>query len=288
MSDSKQSLLSQTEPESDDPPPAYTSSNTNTSTTNQPNHQKRASLLPRPPPLSLPILTHLRSKRFILASSSPRRRQILSLLSLPNMEIIPSNTPEDLPKTLPPFEYVLQTATQKAQAVYAQEIDSPKGDPFILAADTVIVDTSTGSILEKPRSEAHHIAMLKGLRDAGEHKVYTALVAMTPLASARVPGYALESCLEETKVWFDQGVSDEVILAYVRTREGADKAGGYGIQGLGSILVDRIEGGFDNVVGLPLKKALWLMEKVVVRADDEDLLDGEGGSDEDGEGEEEE
>ncbi|CAK37398.1 hypothetical protein CBS63078_5171 [Aspergillus niger] len=276
MSDSKQSLLSQTEPETDDPPPAYTST-TNTTTPNKPNHQKRASLLPRPPPLSLPILTHLRNKRFILASASPRRRQILSLLSLPNMEIIPSNTPEDLPKTLPPFEYVLQTATLKAQAVYAQEIDSPKGDPFILAADTVIVDTSTGSILEKPRSEAHHIAMLKGLRDAGEHKVYTALVAMTPLASARMPGYALESCLEETKVWFDQGVSDEVILAYVRTREGADKAGGYGIQGLGSILVDRIEGGFDNVVGLPLKKALWLMEKVVVRADDEDLLDGEAG-----------
>ncbi|KAI2909882.1 hypothetical protein CBS147343_7093 [Aspergillus niger] len=276
MSDSKQSLLSQTEPETDDPPPAYTST-TNTTTPNKPNHQKRASLLPRPPPLSLPILTHLRNKRFILASASPRRRQILSLLSLPNMEIIPSNTPEDLPKTLPPFEYVLQTATLKAQAVYAQEIDSPKGDPFILAADTVIVDTSTGSILEKPRSEAHHIAMLKGLRDSGEHKVYTALVAMTPLASARMPGYALESCLEETKVWFDQGVSDEVILAYVRTREGADKAGGYGIQGLGSILVDRIEGGFDNVVGLPLKKALWLMEKVVVRADDEDLLDGEAG-----------
>ncbi|GLA31995.1 hypothetical protein AnigIFM63326_010912 [Aspergillus niger] len=285
MSDSKQSLLSQTEPETDDPPPAYTST-TNTTTPNKPNHQKRASLLPRPPPLSLPILTHLRNKRFILASASPRRRQILSLLSLPNMEIIPSNTPEDLPKTLPPFEYVLQTATLKAQAVYAQEIDSPKGDPFILAADTVIVDTSTGSILEKPRSEAHHIAMLKGLRDAGEHKVYTALVAMTPLASARMPGYALESCLEETKVWFDQGVSDEVILAYVRTREGADKAGGYGIQGLGSILVDRIEGGFDNVVGLPLKKALWLMERVVVRADDEDLLDGEAG-DEDLEEEEE-
>ncbi|OJJ74218.1 hypothetical protein ASPBRDRAFT_39324 [Aspergillus brasiliensis CBS 101740] len=286
MSDSKQSLLSQTEPETDDPPPAYTTSNT-TTTTNKPNHQKRASLLPRPPPLSLPILTHLRNKRFILASSSPRRRQILSLLSLPNMEIIPSNTPEDLPKTLPPFEYVVQTATLKAQAVYAQEIDSPKGDPFILAADTVIVDTSMGSILEKPRSEAHHIAMLKGLRDAGEHKVYTALVAMTPLASARVPGYALETCLEETKVWFDQGVSDEVILAYVRTREGADKAGGYGIQGLGSILVDRIEGGFDNVVGLPLKAALRLMEKVVVRADDEDLLDGEAPSDEE-EGDEDE
>ncbi|OOF95503.1 hypothetical protein ASPCADRAFT_6023, partial [Aspergillus carbonarius ITEM 5010] len=273
MSDSKQSLLSQSDPSTTDPPPAYSPSTNPTTTTTA---NKRASLLPRPPPLSLPILTHLRTKRFILASTSPRRRQILSLLSLPNMEIIPPNTEENLPKTLSPYEYVLQTATQKAQAVYTQEIDSPKGEPaVILAADTVIVDTSSGSILEKPRSEAHHIAMLKGLRDAGEHKVYTAVVAMAPLESARVPGYALESCLEETKVWFDRGVSDEVILAYVRTREGVDKAGGYGIQGLGSILVEKIEGSYDNVVGLPLRKTLEVIEKVVEKADDEDLLDGE-------------
>ncbi|RAL05177.1 nucleotide diphosphatase [Aspergillus ibericus CBS 121593] len=272
MSDSKQSLLSSSDP-STDPPPAYSPSNTTTTTTTT---NKRASLLPRPPPLSLPVLTHLRTKRFILASTSPRRRQILSLLSLPNIEIIPPNTEENLPKTLSPYEYVLQTATKKAQAVYAQEIDSPKGEPaVILAADTIIVDTSTGSILEKPRSEAHHITMLKNLRDAGEHKVYTAVVGMAPLASARVPGYALESWIEETRVWFDRGVSDEVILAYVKTREGADKAGGYGIQGLGSVLVERIEGSYDNVVGLPLRRTLGVIERVVAKADDEDLLDGE-------------
>jgi septum formation protein len=58
-------------------------------------------------------------------------------------------------------------------------------------------------------------------------------------------------------------VTDELLLAYVRTREGADKAGGYGIQGMGSILVERIEGTFDNVVGLPLRATLRLIEKIM-------------------------
>ncbi|PYH96726.1 Maf-domain-containing protein [Aspergillus ellipticus CBS 707.79] len=286
MSDSKQALLSHNDDPSD-PPPAY--DETKAPQSNTTTNKRATMLLPRPPPLSLPILNTLRSKRFILASASPRRRQILSLLGLPNLEVIPSNTPEDLPKTMEPFEYVLATATLKAQAVYAQEIDNEeKGEPgIILAADTVVVETGSGAILEKPRSEAHHIAMLKGLRDAGEHRVYTAMVAMAPLASARQPGYALETALEETEVKFDQSVTDELILAYVRTREGVDKAGGYGLQGLGSILVERIEGSWDNVVGLPLKAALKLIEKVAEKADDEDFLDGEGEEFEEGSEEEE-
>ena len=113
--------------------------------------------------------------------------------------------------------------------------------------------------------------MLKGLRNSVSHKVYTAVVVMAPLASARDPGYALESTVEETTVKFGRDVSDEMISAYVKTREGADKAGGYGIQGIGAILVDRIEGSFDNVVGLPLRPALALIEKVL--RDDEDLVD---------------
>ena len=63
---------------------------------------------------------------------------------------------------------------------------------------------------------------------------------------------------------FDQDITDELILSYVRTREGVDKAGGYGIQGVGSILVEKIEGTFDNIVGLPLRATLRLIEKVVV------------------------
>ncbi|KAL2833928.1 Maf-like protein-domain-containing protein [Aspergillus pseudoustus] len=272
MSDKKEPLLSTDT--SDDLPPAY---ETATST------PKRN--LPPPPPLPLPTLISLRQKRVILASSSPRRRQIISYLGLPNIEIIPSDFAEDLPHSLQPIEYVLATATKKAESVYAREIvNEEKSEPaLILAADTIVVETKSGAILEKPRSEAHHIAMLKSLRDAQDHKVFTAIVAMAPLSSARDPGYAVETAIEETNVRFDSEVTDDLILAYVRTREGVDKAGGYGMQGLGSILVERIDGSYDNVIGLPLKTTLKIIEKVMARADDDDRLpsDGEGDEEED-------
>ena len=149
------------------------------------------------------------------------------------------------------------------------------GEPaVVLAADTIVVSLS-GQILEKPRSETDHIAMLKMLRNSGYHKVYTSVVAMAPLASARHPGYATESTVEETTVRFGRDISDEMLLAYVRTREGADKAGGYAIQNLGAILVERIEGSWDNVVGLPLRATLGLIEKVVSQSE-EDVDDGSG------------
>ncbi|OAP58810.1 septum formation protein Maf [Fonsecaea erecta] len=232
----------------------------------------------RPPPLlELPALNLLRNKRIVLASQSPRRKQLLAQIGLHNVEIIPSKFEENLPKTLAPFEYVLATATQKALAVYKQEVNNEeKGEPgLILAADTIVV-SSMGEILEKPTSEANHISMLKSLRDSVLHKVYTAVCVVTPLESARDPGYAIETATEETTVKFDSEITDELLLAYVRTREGADKAGGYGIQGTGAILVERIDGSFDNVVGLPLRTTLKLIEKVMQKAEDDDILQGEG------------
>lgn len=232
--------------------------------------------LARPPPLELPALTLLRNRRVILASASPRRKQLLGQIGLTNLEIIPSNFAENLPKTLTPYEYVLATASAKALAVYEQEINNEeKGEPgIIIAADTVVVDAA-GNILEKPRSEAQHISMLKSLRDRGASRVYTAVACIAPLESARDPGYALETAWEETIVKFDPTITDELLMAYVRTREGADKAGGYGIQGTGAVLVERIEGSFDNVVGLPLRTTLKLIEKVIAKSEDEDVLDGE-------------
>ncbi|KAF2839318.1 Maf-domain-containing protein [Patellaria atrata CBS 101060] len=224
-----------------------------------------------PLPLALPILNMLRGKRVILASASPRRKQLLGQIGLTNVEIIPSTFEENLSKSLAPFEYVLQTATQKALTVYEREINNTnRGEPaLIIAADTVVV-SHFGDILEKPRSEKEHITMLTALRDTGVHKVYTAVACMTPLESAKDPGYALETHVEETAVRFDPNITDELILAYVKTREGADKAGGYGAQGIGSILIERIEGTFDNVIGLPIRATLQLIEKVMNAEEEEE------------------
>ena len=253
-----------------------------------PNHpaQNQNTRPPRPPPpLDLPALNLLRGHRTILASASPRRRQLLATIGLTNVEIIPSSFEENLLKSASPFEYVLATATEKALTVYKREINNEsKGEPaLIIAADTIVV-SSSGEILEKPRSEAQHITMLKSLRDTGVHRVYTAVACMAPLESARDPGYAIETAVEETAVTFDSAVTDELLVAYVKTREGADKAGGYGIQGAGSILVERIDGSFDNVVGLPLRVVLKLIEKVVEKSKDGDLIDQDLLEDEEEEG----
>ena len=106
---------------------------------------------------------------------------------------------------LSPFEYVIQTATKKAIAVYRQEINNEvQGEPaLLLAADTVVV-SHVGEILEKPRSEKEHLAMLRTLREGPPHHVYTAVVVMMPLANAVSPGYALESSVEATMVQFDK------------------------------------------------------------------------------------
>lgn len=219
--------------------------------------------------LDLPALTLLRSpgKRVILASASPRRRALLQQIGLPDVEVVPSTFAEDLDKFhYTPWEYVLETATRKCQEVYQRTTtECGEGDEpaLVLAADTVICLPDTGEVIEKPANEADHLAMLKRLRDGASHKVYTAVVAMAPLETLAHPGYAVESSVEETIVYFDKMVTDELLVAYIKTREGADKAGGYAIQGTGAVLVEKIEGCFDTVVGLPLRTTLKLVEKVL-------------------------
>jgi MAF protein len=186
-----------------------------------------------------------------------------------NLEIHASTLPESLSKTaLSPLEYVLQTASQKATHIYQQSLATASSPPslkdpsLVIAADTVVV-TASGAILEKPRSEAHHISMLKMLRDQGSHKVFTAVVVMAPREDARAPGYGIKTFVEETTVLFDQSLSNEFLEAYVRTREAVGMAGGYGIQGMGSLLVERVEGSWDNVVGLPGRVVLRLVEELL-------------------------
>ncbi|KAL2161394.1 hypothetical protein VTH06DRAFT_7955 [Thermothelomyces fergusii] len=276
-----------------------------------------------PFPLELPILSYLRSKRVILASASPRRRALLTQIGLTNLEVIPSNEPEDLDKkAYTPEEYVAATAQRKCLAVYRAALDrqreaaekknknnnndddddddDEKGDKgetagpgareleepaVVIAADTVIA-TRGGQVLEKPRSEAEHVRMLKHLRDTGRHRVLTGVCVLAPRADAAHPGYALASHVEETRVFFaaaDAGLPDDVVESYVRTREGADKAGGYAIQGVGGLLlVDRVDGPVDNVVGLPVRRCLQLCEKVVFRQGQHDDEDDEDEGEDDG------
>ncbi len=197
------------------------------------------------------------------------------------------------------FEYVSSTAQQKALDVYQTaiklaeeateaaerarengETGQPNGngtpgsrDPdLIIAADTVIV-TRDGAILEKPSSEQAHKRMLRHLRDTRVHRVLTAVCCIAPKADATFPGYSISSHIEETKVTFakaSEGLPDDVIDAYVKTREGVDKAGGYAIQGIGGMmLVEKIEGSVDSVVGLPVRQCLQLCEKVVFKQTEE-------------------
>ncbi|RYP13735.1 hypothetical protein DL765_006751 [Monosporascus sp. GIB2] len=177
-----------------------------------------------------------------------------------------------------------KNTTEKRKAKKQPIRPHPGGDPdLVIAADTVVV-TRDGQVLEKPTSEAAHVRMLRHLRDTRVHRVLTAVCAVAPRADASHPGYEMRTHVEETRVWFARegdGLPDDVLERYARTREGADKAGGYAVQGVGGmLLVEKVEGAVDNVVGLPVRRCLQLCEKVVFRQDEE--------SDEESGGEEEE
>nr|WP_321499837.1 Maf family protein [uncultured Dethiosulfovibrio sp.] len=171
----------------------------------------------------------------ILASASPRRRELLSLLGWPfsvrvsSIEevIVPSESPQDA---------VVRLATEKARSVHSSPED------MVIAADTVVV--LDGAILGKPSSKDEAFEMVKSL--AGRSHL-----VMTGVAVAQ--GNRVVSDVEITSVFF-RDLDDDRIRAYVETREGMDKAGAYGIQGLGALLVSRIEGDYFNVVGLPLHR----------------------------------
>ncbi|KFA64402.1 hypothetical protein S40285_01056 [Stachybotrys chlorohalonatus IBT 40285] len=263
-----------------DPPPGYDAVGAEQNTA-----ARRQSLPLRrgPIPLDIPIIKYLNSKRVILASASPRRKALLQQIGLHNLEITPSTKPENIDKVAyGPWEYVHATARQKCLDVYTTALETHLAsipDPdVVIAADTIIM-TRDGRILEKPRNEADHIRMLKYMRDTRVHSVLTAVVVLAPREDARQPGYVIETHTEETKVYFhseEDGLPDDVIQAYVKTREGVDKAGGYAVQGIGGmLLVEKIEGSVDNVVGLPVMKCLSLTETAVFRQSQEDDFDEE-------------
>lgn len=175
-------------------------------------------------------------QRLILASSSPRRKELLENLHLA-FEISSSDADESFGEELSPSEAVMELAARKSGAVSKKFPDS-----FIIGADTVVV--YEGLILGKPGDRKEASEMLRIL-SGNTHTVYTGVSIITPEKEARF--------YEKTDVTFWE-LSDEEIDTYIKSGEPFDKAGGYGIQGFGSMLVRQIEGDYYTVVGLPVSR----------------------------------
>jgi septum formation protein len=189
------------------------------------------------------------SPQFYLASRSPRRSQLLAQLHL-RFEVLPADIVETPGPRQDAASYVRNMALGKAQAAQRElRVDLP-----VLGADTeVVVD---GEILGKPLDRAHAIAMLRRLSDRS-HEVYSAVSV--------IRGDRHESELSVTRVEFGPlGEADADV--YWNSGEPADKAGGYGIQGLGAIFVKRIEGSYSGVMGLPLYETARLLARFGVRS----------------------
>lgn len=142
------------------------------------------------------------------------------------------------------------------------QIEAGRDPALVISADTVILSQNT--IVEKPKSAMDHFRMLQSLRDEEfPHRVFTAVVCIAPLEQPVYPGYNMQSHTEETQVYFAKDVSDEFLTAYVAVGEANDAAGGYCIQGKGALMIDQIVGDYNNVVGLPLKALVKLIEKTI-------------------------
>lgn len=168
----------------------------------------------------------------ILASQSPRRQELLKLITS-DFEIKVSNVDETLPDKITPKEAVMYLSKIKAEPF-------AYGDDIVIGADTVVA--LDGKILGKPKNEENAKEMLRFL-SGRTHSVFTGVT----LAS----GKKTKTFAVETKVKFFE-LTNEEIDAYIKTKEPFDKAGAYGIQGYGSLLVEKIDGDYFNVVGLPV------------------------------------
>ncbi len=183
--------------------------------------------------------------RLILASESPRRRELLAAVGVP-FRVIPSGVDETPRAGEPPSQFVRRAALDKGEEVSARYPSS-----FVLSADTIVV--ADGRILGKPSDRAEARRMLSRLAGR-EHKVYTAVCLLAGGHGYRDLG------TEVTRVRFRPLTAAEV-AAYARTGECDDKAGAYAAQGAGMLLIDRVAGSFTNVVGLPMTRVVAMLAR---------------------------
>ena len=172
---------------------------------------------------------------FVLASASPRRKELFSVLNIP-FEVITSNVDEKSISFVNEEQYVRDVALLKTRSVA-----NGMTNKVVVGADTIVA--FEGRLLHKPQTKEEALAHLQVL-SGQTHHVYTAVVIIDEHQNETV-------LVEKTAVTF-KVLSNQLIKAYVDTKDGFDKAGGYGIQTIGMLLVDKIEGDYNNVVGLPI------------------------------------
>ncbi len=182
----------------------------------------------------------------VLASSSPRRRELLALVGIPHI-VIPADIDESVLPGEDPRAHAERLAREKASAIAAREPNA-----IVVAADTIVV--VDGNILGKPRDDGEAAVMLRRLSGRGH-------VVLTAVAVAR--GTEVASGVEAVDVEF-RHLSDDDIRRYIATREPMDKAGAYGIQGYGATIVERIDGDYFAVMGLALGRLVGLMASLGV------------------------
>lgn len=185
--------------------------------------------------------------RVVLASSSPRRRELLNLIGIAH-EVRPANIDETKRPRESPRNHAERLAREKASAVVARDPDA-----VTIGADTIVVIDR--KVLGKP-VDSREAARMLGMLSGRSHTVITAV------AVAR--GDQLESAVEEVRVKFRR-LSDDEIEAYIATGEPMDKAGAYGIQGFGATIVESVEGDYFAVMGLPLVRLVRLLGNVGVK-----------------------
>jgi septum formation protein len=185
--------------------------------------------------------------RVVLASASPRRRELLNLIGIAH-EVRPANIDETMRPREAPRRYAERLAREKASAVATRDPDL-----ITIGADTVVVVSR--KVLGKP-ADADDAARMLRMLSGREHTVITAVAVSR--------GRKLRSAIEEVRVKFRR-LRDDEIDAYIAMGEPMDKAGAYGIQGYGATIVERVEGDYFAVMGLPLVRLVGLMRDVGVR-----------------------
>ena len=172
----------------------------------------------------------------ILASGSPRRKELLTQIGIKDYRVVTSDVDENVDRDMPPDQIVEMLSRRKAEAVREQVGE----DALIIAADTVVA--LEGEVLGKPLDESDAFRMLSAL-SGNRHQVYTGFTVLC--GGESVTGH------EKTDVTFRELEAQE-IEDYIATEEPMDKAGAYGIQGIGAVLISGIEGDYFNVMGLPV------------------------------------